>query len=70
MSLIEGDVEKRMKIYTAVKKFGPLVSVISYIAGISYFCLLPHQEFVHRSYLSENALSPGKFFYALLIFVI
>lgn len=60
MSLIEGDVEKHTKIFNLVKKLGPLVSVVSYLAGITYFCLLPHQELVHRTYLSENALSPGK----------
>jgi hypothetical protein len=59
MTLIDGDVEKSDKIYSQIKKFGPLISLISYIAGLIYFCLLPHDQIVHRTYISENALLPG-----------
>lgn len=59
MSLIEGDSEKRVKLYKTIKKFSPYLSVIAYLAGLVYFVLLPHEEIVHNTYMSENALSPG-----------
>lgn len=59
MSLIHGDSQKQEQIYGYVQKFGWLVSIVSYLAGLGYFCMLPHAELVHRTYLSENALSPG-----------
>ena len=59
MSLIEGDVEKKEKILRLIKRFGPFVSILAYIAGIVYFCLLPHQMLIHGTYVSENALLPG-----------
>ena len=59
MSLIEGDSEKRLKLYRSIKKFSPYLAVISYLAGIVYFVLLPHEDIVHNTYMSENALSPG-----------
>lgn len=62
MSLIEGDVEKKEKILKLIKRFGPFVSILAYIAGIVYFCLLPHQMLIHGTYVSENALLPGNLF--------
>ena len=59
MSLIEGDIEKFDKIYRNIKKFGPLLAIVSYVAGIVYFCMLPHEMLHHRTYISENALLPG-----------
>jgi hypothetical protein len=59
MSLIEGDVKKKDQIYRLLRKFGPIISVLSYLAGLVYFCLLPHPSVVHNTYLSENALIPG-----------
>jgi hypothetical protein len=61
MLLIDGDSEKRLKILELIQRFGVFVSILSYVGGIGYFCLLPHEEFVHKTYLSENALSPGKY---------
>jgi hypothetical protein len=58
-SLIEGDTTRIEKINNLVKKFGPVLSVISYLAGIVYFCLMSHEELVHGTYISENALMPG-----------
>ena len=55
-----GDIEKRVKIYEKIKLFGPLVSALAYIGGIVYFLLLPHESLIHRTYLSENALLPGR----------
>jgi len=69
MSLIEGDVEHREKILNKVRKFGPLVAVLSYLGGIIYFCLLPHQMLIHGTYISENALLPGDFQSNILKFV-
>lgn len=63
MSLIEGDPENREKIFNHIKKFGPWLTVVSYFAGIIYFCLLPHQMLIHGTYISENALLPGNIFY-------
>jgi hypothetical protein len=59
MSLISGESEKRIKMFEKVKHFGPLVSILSYISGLVYFLLLPHNSLVHKTYMSENALSPG-----------
>ncbi len=59
MSLIEGDVDKFDKIYKKLKKFGPLLSILAYLVGIVYFCMLPHEQLIHRTYISENALLPG-----------
>jgi hypothetical protein len=60
MSLIQGDSQKRDQIFGYIQKFGLFVSIASYLAGLVYFCMLPHGDIVHRTYLSENALSPGK----------
>ena len=59
-TLIEGDISKIEKLHGKVSKFGPLVSLVAYLAGIVYFCLLSHEEIVHGTYISENALMPGK----------
>jgi hypothetical protein len=59
MSLIDGDSEKRLKIYEKIKQIGPVVSLLAYLSGVIYFFLLPHDSIVHRTYLSENALLPG-----------
>lgn len=59
MSLIEGDVEKKEKILNLIKKIGPFIAILSYIAGLVNFSLLPHQIFQHGTYISENALLPG-----------
>jgi hypothetical protein len=58
-SLIEGDTTRVDKIFKSIKRFGPIVSVVAYLAGLVYFCLLPHEEIVHGTYISENALMPG-----------
>ena len=67
MSLIEGDVQKKEKIFNLIKKFGPLLTVFSYLAGIIYFCLLPHEMFIHGTYISENALLPGNYNCAVVV---
>ncbi len=61
MLLIDGDADKSEKIMSYVKKFGPFLSVLAYLSGIVYFLMLPHELLVHHTYISENALSPGKF---------
>ena len=60
MSLVEADFEKRDKVVKFVSKVGPIVSIASYVAGLVYFCLLSHETLIHRTYISENALLPGK----------
>ncbi len=60
-SLINGDSEKLEKIYNLIEKWHIKVSILSFIAGIVWFLVLPHKLHVHRTYMSENALSPGKF---------
>ncbi len=60
MLLTDGDNEKREKIFKLIERFGLLLSILSFVGGLVYFCLLPHEDFVHKTYLSENALSPGK----------
>ncbi|CAF0726519.1 unnamed protein product [Brachionus calyciflorus] len=59
MSLLNGDSDKKLKLYEPLEKFGPLLSLVGFIAGVVYFCLLPHQLLVHGTYISENALLPG-----------
>jgi len=59
--LIDGDADKSEKIMSHVKKFGPLLSVVAYLGGIIYFFMLPHELLIHHTYISENALSPGRF---------
>jgi hypothetical protein len=59
--LTDGDADKGERIMTYVKKFGPLLSVVAYLGGIIYFLMLPHELLIHHTYISENALSPGKF---------
>ena len=59
MTLIEGDWVKRKKILGYAQKFGPKISILAYLAGLIYFIALPHNEIVHRTYISENSLLPG-----------
>jgi hypothetical protein len=66
-SLIEGDTTRIEKIFGHVKKYGPVFSILAYLVGIVYFCLLSHEELVHGTYISENALMPGLIFLQNLI---
>ena len=59
MSLINGDPERRNKFFKILTRFGPLVSLIGYLSGIAFLVAQPHSSLVHRTYMSENALSPG-----------
>jgi hypothetical protein len=58
-SLIDGDSTKIEKIHNKLQQFGTKASILAYLAGLVYFCVLPHQELVHNTYISENALLPG-----------
>lgn len=58
-SLISGNSEKREKIFNLFQKWNIQVSVLSFIAGVVWFFVLPHKMHVHKTYMSENALSPG-----------
>lgn len=60
MSLYKNDADKKTKLFENVIKFGPILSILGYISGIVYFCLLPHETLIHGTYISENALLPGK----------
>lgn len=62
-SLISGDSQKRDKIYKLFQKFHVYVSLLAFIAGLVWFFILPHKLHVHKTYMSENALSPGMQFY-------
>jgi hypothetical protein len=59
MSLLEGDSDKRQKLYNLLKKVGPFICFVVYVVGLVYSCLQPHEDIVHKTYMSENALSPG-----------
>lgn len=59
MSLINSDSDNKTKIFENIIKVGPLLSIVGYISGIVYFCLLPHETLIHGTYISENALLPG-----------
>lgn len=59
-SLVEGDSARLKRLYGKLKMFGPIVSVLAYLAGLVYFCSLSHQDVVHGTYISENALMPGQ----------
>ena len=58
-SLLTSDTSKIEKVLNKIEKLGSLVSLLAYVAGIVYFCLLPHKQFIHGTYISENALIPG-----------
>lgn len=58
-SLILGDLEKREKIFGVIEKYQAKLSVLLYVAGLAWLFILPHKDYVHRTYMSENALSPG-----------
>jgi hypothetical protein len=58
-SLILGDLEKREKIFGIIEKYQVKLSVLLYVAGLTWLFILPHKNYVHRTYMSENALSPG-----------
>lgn len=59
MSLINSDSDNKTQLFEKIIKVGPLLSIIGYISGIVYFCLLPHETLIHGTYISENALLPG-----------
>lgn len=59
MSLITGDTEKRQKLFGLIQRFGFLLMIFGYVGGIVFFALQPSDLFFHRTYVSENALSPG-----------
>ena len=60
-SLINGESERYEKIYKLIEKWHIKVSILSFIIGLIWFFILPHKLHVHRTYMSENALSPGMF---------
>ena len=59
MSLISGDIEKRNKVFNLIQRFGFLLTILGYFGGLVFFALQPSDLFFHRTYVSENALSPG-----------
>ena len=58
-SLISGNSEKFEKFYKLLEIWNVKASVLSLIIGIIWFLILPHKLHVHKTYMSENALSPG-----------
>jgi hypothetical protein len=60
MSLLNGTTEKREKLLKLFGKHQLKVSVLSFLIGVAWFFILPHQQHVHRTYISENALLPGR----------
>lgn len=59
MSLIKGDPEKRNKFFSILNRFSGLILILAIPIGVCLFAMQPSDLFVHRTYMSENALSPG-----------
>lgn len=51
----------RSKFGRTLAKHSGKISLFFYVAGLAWFVCLSHPEFSHSTYLSENALSPGKY---------
>ncbi|CAG2236691.1 GAA1 [Mytilus edulis] len=53
------DPKKRQKILDVISKYNNHLSVLCYIAGVTWFLALAYQPLNARTYFSENALLPG-----------
>lgn len=46
-------------IFSRILQYGSVLSWILFMAGVGFIFVMPHPEFSHKTYFSENALLPG-----------
>lgn len=59
MGVLTGSTGKAASWFSRLMEHGRSIAVGLYVSGLLFLFVMPHPEFSHKTYFSENALLPG-----------